>query len=276
MGMRKTGEAADVAEQDGGVARLAGARRDGFFGCRDLVGDLGREKPRQVLRRLAFGDRPVEQVARAVDGDGDDRGDQQDRDDLVEFRADQHRVVGHVIDVVAGHHLGAGGIDRVSRQPGPARGGDQPGGDDIARLEPQRPQRDEDEHIQQRRRFQVEGRRLLVLQMEAPDQAEQQAHVEHDRQVQHRRADRAAIGKREPDKGEEEIDAERPRHRRKIHIRREGLGRCRIEQPENHHHGKLEPADQAFGRVLLGRDARHDPRGQPGKPDIGIAEPKHG
>jgi hypothetical protein len=187
-----------------------------------------------------------------------------------------HRVVGHVINIVAGHHLGPGGIDRVSRQPGPARGGDQPGGDDIARLEPQRPQRDEDEHIQQRRRFQIEGRRLLVLQVEAPDQAEQQAHVEHDRQVQHRRADRAAIGKTEPDNCEKEIEAERPGHRRKIHIRREGLGRCRIEQPEDHHHRKLEPADQAFGRVLLSRDARQDPRGQTVEPGVGIAEPKHG
>jgi hypothetical protein len=58
--MREIREAANIAEQDRGLARFPQPGGDGFFGCGDVVGDLRREKPRQVPRRLAFGDRPVQ------------------------------------------------------------------------------------------------------------------------------------------------------------------------------------------------------------------------
>ncbi len=156
MGIRKTGETADIAEQDGCLARLPRPGGDRLFGRGNLVCDLGREKTRQVLRRLAFGDRAVQQVPCPVDRDRDDRGDQQDRDDLVELGAHQHRVIGHVIDIVAGHHFGTGGIDRVGCKPGPARRGDKACRDHITRLEAQRTERDKDKHVKQRRRFQIE------------------------------------------------------------------------------------------------------------------------
>jgi hypothetical protein len=48
-----------------------------------------------------------------------------------------------------------------------------------AGVETERPQADEDEDVEQRRRLQIKGRRLHVLQMEGPDQPQQQQHV-HD------------------------------------------------------------------------------------------------
>jgi hypothetical protein len=54
--------------------RLARPGGDGFLGRGNLVCDLGREETRQVLRRLAFGDRAVQQVPCPVDHDRDDRG----------------------------------------------------------------------------------------------------------------------------------------------------------------------------------------------------------
>jgi hypothetical protein len=92
--------------------------------------------------------------------------------------------------------------------------------------------------------------------METPDQTEQQAHIEHNRQILDRRAYAAAIGEHQPDHGKREIDTKRPRHRREIHVRREGLGRGRIEQSEDHHDRELEPADQPLRRILLGADRR--------------------
>jgi len=78
MGVRKIGEAANVAEQDGGFARLAGAGGNGLFRRGDLVGDFGRKEAGQILRRGPFGDRADQQCARPVDGHRDDRGHQQD------------------------------------------------------------------------------------------------------------------------------------------------------------------------------------------------------
>ena len=54
------------------------------------------------------------------------------------------------------------------------RRGGEPGCDYKARFETQRPERDENEDVKQRRRLEVERGRLLVLDVEAPYQAKQQ------------------------------------------------------------------------------------------------------
>jgi hypothetical protein len=128
------------------------------------------------------------------------------------------------------------------------------------RLEAQRSQGDEDEHVEQRRRLEIERRRLIVLDVEAPDEGEQQRHVEHHRQRQHPGRHREAVGDDEPRHGEHEIDADGGN--RDVAGGPGRLGRDEVEHCKGGDDRKLDPADEDLAAVLLGADGRFDALGQ--------------
>ena len=163
-----------------------GARLDALLRRLDLRRHLARHEAREpVRRRGALDHRADQEVARAGDGDGEDPGHDQHRDHLVELRPEQDAVRGHVLDIVAGDHRIVGRHARgVEHHQQPSERRHRAGEQHVPRLEPQRPQRDEDEDVEQGGHLEIERRGLPVLDVDAPDEREQQHHVDDDRDVE--------------------------------------------------------------------------------------------
>ena len=176
-------------------------------------------------------------------------------DDLVELRPKQQGVARHVFHVVArDHHVAAFRGDDEQNHDAPAQGAQDTGQKYEARIEPQSPQPNEDKDVEKGGGLQIEGRGLIVLQVERPDQQHQQADVEQRREGQRPIGKPRPIRPGNPDHGQDEVDPEDVGHRLERGIRSAGLGRQEIEQPKGHDDGKLHPADQTFGAILLPRD----------------------
>ncbi|MGE0613934.1 MAG: hypothetical protein AB7O70_16465 [Hyphomicrobiales bacterium] len=228
------------------ICRAADLRRHAFV-----------EEAGEIARRRALRHRLHQQPPCPPLHQRQHEGHRQDGDDLVELRAQQDGVAGEILHVVARDH----GVLRIvadhvehHRQPAERRGG--PRRQHEARLEAQRPERDEDEHIEQRGRLQHEGGRLLILDMEADDQRHQQHHVHHDGQI-HRPVRQPALqGPQQAHQGEDEIAAEHIGNRRERGSRVR-LGRDGIERPEQDDDGELDDLDEHFAGVVLPDDG-HD------------------
>ncbi len=199
----------------------------------------------------------------------EDRRHDEDRDHLVDLGADQDAVRRQVVDVIArDHRVARIDGDHVGDQQHPADDGDEPGGHDLAGIEVERAQRDEDEDVQHGRRLEIERRRLHVLQVEAPDEAEQQRHVDDDREVAHPFGQPLPVGEHQPQHGEREVRGQHPRHRLERGIGPEGLPGEEVDDREADHHGELDPGDEYLARFLLRPDACRDARreGHPPRP----------
>ena len=82
---------------------------------------------------------------------------------LVDLRPDENAVRGQVVDEIMGQHsIRRIGRQHVSPQHPPAEGGRRSGQQHVTGFEAQRPQGNEDKHIKQGRRFEIEGCRLPV------------------------------------------------------------------------------------------------------------------
>ena len=195
-----------------------------------------------------------------------DAGDHQDRDDLVDLGADQHEVAGQVGDVVAGNRrVPSGSETRHTNHSEPADRGRAACGKHEARLEAQRAQRDEDEDIHDRRRLQVEGGRLHVLDVEAPDHGVEEQHVEEDRDIDGPVRNAAAQAPGKPKSVRDQVDADRIGRQR--HAAGLGLWRNSVENAPDRDDQDLEQLDEYFAAVLLFFDGRGNLLGQvPGYP----------
>ena len=91
-GLCEHGKATDIGKQDRIFALLSFAGAGLLFGCGDLLGNLGREKLRQIMRRRAVDDGPDQRSPGPAGGDRDDRGDGEDGDNLVDLGANQNAV----------------------------------------------------------------------------------------------------------------------------------------------------------------------------------------
>ncbi|MEK9899946.1 MAG: ATP-binding cassette domain-containing protein [Rhodospirillaceae bacterium] len=178
--------------------------------CLGLVGESGCGKTttsKMIMRALSTDSGAVT----FYDG-GEHGGHHADGDQLVELGPEQDRVTGDVVHIVPGEgHLP--GLERggVKHQHRPAHDCGDPRQLHVARIEAQGPQRDEDEDIEQRRRLQIEGRRLLVGAVERPDQHHQQEHVGDHRQGEEPARQPRPAARPEAQHGEDEIPPEDPR-----------------------------------------------------------------
>ena len=261
------GEPADVTEHDGGVARFPASGLDCLLRAGDLPSHLGREEAREVTRRLALGGGAHDQAPRPVHGHREHQGHDPDGDDLVRLRPDEDGIGGHVLDVVAGDHLAAAGsVDCVSGENPPAGGGGDPGRHHVAGPEAEDPESDEDEDVDHRRGLEIERRRLSVLDVERPDEGEEEGHVHHDGQVQEPRHEPLPPGEEEAHQGEERVPAKDGRHRV------DGPGPARRgrligldggKEHEEQDDAELKQADEPLALDLLAPDCGLHPLGQP-------------
>ena len=224
-----------------------------MFGPGDPRCDPWIEEAPQVARRRRFTDRTVQHPAGAGDRQSDQSGHQADRDHLVDLRAPQDRRRSHVDDEIPrDRHAVLSGKSGVEDQRQPARSRRGAGDHDIDRLHPQRTQRDEDEDVEKGWRLEIEGGRLAVLDMEAPDQAQQQGHVGQDRCDLDRCRDRSTPGEAELRHRKSGIGRQRPRdrHERRVCGRR-ASGQC-VEGDEDRAQHELDDAHQDVAAMLLG------------------------
>ena len=180
-----------------------------------------------------------------------DQCDHNNREYLVDLGADQDAVCRQIGDIVPGNHrIARRRRDGVNHQHQPADDGHGTGNQNVLGLKPECAQCDEDKHIDHGRRPQIEGRRLIVFNVEAPDQRHQQANIHDHGKHQKPAGQEPLIGTPEPDHGEQEIQCQCPG----LQAKACHLGRRRrqdIENAESHHQNQLNPADQLRAFELL-------------------------
>ena len=213
------------------------------------------EETPQVARRGTLGDGTMQDAARPDDRQRDHACHEGDRDDLVDLGPPEDRRRRHVDDEIPGHrHLAFAGHRRIGDQDEPPGRSRRARDHDVAGLHPQGSQRDEDEDIKQGWRLEVEGRGLAILDMEAPDQAQQQRHVGEDRSHLERCGDRPAAGEVELGDREPGIGRQRPGDRHEWRVRRRRAPRQRVEGDEDRAQHQLDDAHQDVAAMLLGAD----------------------
>ena len=255
-------EALEVEEEDRRLAQFAEPQLRSVLGGLDEVGDFRRHEAREVLIAGVFGDRVGEQAPVARHGIPENGRHHKYRYHLVDLGPDQHAVRGHVMHVVVRDHRVAR-IDRdcVRHQHDPAHDCDESRRDDLARVEVERAQRDEYEHVEERGRLEVERWWLLVLQMEAPDQAQEQRHVDADGEVAQPFRESMPVREVQAQQRESEIGGQHPRHRLERGVGSEGFRGHQIDDGKSEDHRELDPAHQNFARLLLRPDPGCDAGG---------------
>ena len=253
---REPREAAQIDAQDRHVAQIALARLDRHGGAADAGRDSGIEEARQISRRSALADRAYEQMARPRDGDRQHDGGEQDGDQLVGLGVDQERIRGHVLDEVV-RQIGrsAATAQRIEDERDPPRHGGQAGDDHETRLETQCPERDEQEHIEERRHLQIEDGRLGVFVVERVDQPHQQGDVGNHRHIEQPFGQQAAVGEDQAHDREHAVGDEDFALERVIlldHAGRHGRGLVGDGQQADQH--QFGPADDDLAALLLPAD----------------------
>ena len=232
------------------------------FGLRpgNLARDIGVEESRQIPSLGFLDHRADEHGPGPVDGEGKDQRHHHDGNHLVKLGAQQDDVTGHVIYIIAGHRAATRG--RITEQDEPPDGRREPRQKHVIGLEPQRPEGDEYENVEQRGRLQIKRRGLAVLDVEAPNGDHQKGHVGNNRQRQHPRRQPETVSHCQPQQCKHEVAAESVRHRIENHLGVDGFRRDDIKRREGQHHGKLDPTDQDLALVLLANDRLADSRRQ--------------
>ena len=254
------GKAADVEDDDRRAALDALAGDDGVVRAGDRRLDRRRQEAADLGPLDLFARCPEDELLGSCDGDGEDRRHRHHDDDLVDLGADQDPRAVDIVDEAAGDRAGAVHRDGMNDQQHPAERGNEAGEQHPDRLEAQRPERDEDEDVEDRRCLEGEGLRLLVLQMERPDQDIEQRHVGEKRGEQEQLRQRGTIGQVEAQQRQAEIGAEAERHEAARHgIDR--LGRDEIEAEDEGAEGELHPAGEPLAGGVKPHDVGHDAGG---------------
>ncbi len=202
--------------------------------------------------------------AGAVKGEREDAGAQEDGEDLVEFGADEDEVLGEIVPERAGNDGRAARFHGVEHHEEPARRRHDPLSEDEARIEPQRPDRDEDEDVREGRDLEIEGRGFAVGEVEGPDHAVEEHHVGEHRGDQQPARKVAAVGRDETQERERAVGGEDHRHGLEDRVHRvAGARRERVERGEDGGDGELDPADQPLGALFLCDDELADAGGHP-------------
>jgi hypothetical protein len=95
-------EAADIKDQNGAFASLAAPNADVVLGIPDAGRDARIEEPRQLARSAALRHSADQEPSRARDRQGQDYGDAQDRNNLLDLGADQDPIGGDLVNKVVG------------------------------------------------------------------------------------------------------------------------------------------------------------------------------
>ena len=123
------------------------------------------------------------------------------------------------------------GSDGVQGHQCPPDGGGKPHDDDRQRLEPERPDGDEEEDEEEGRCLEIEGGRLLVLEMEAPDEAVEERHVGEDEADLDQLGERPSIGHSQASQIDDQEQPDHVGNRFQLGDRVESLGRQQVQRP---------------------------------------------
>jgi hypothetical protein len=177
------------------------------------------------------------------------------KQDLLDLRAYENPIAREVTDEIPPHHVFRRLDHRVGDERRPADRGGDAREHDVAHLESQGPERNEDEGRQEGRHLQIEGGRLAVLEVETPDQHHQERQIDDDAQREQHPSEHVRVSEDQADRGHRGVGAEHPGERLDMRRGQHGRhGRQAIDQREGHDDAELHPGDQDFGLSLLRAD----------------------